>query len=124
MLRGVVFDTPPKFSLRLATRLPERFAVVVTHQGEWILDKTDRAVTQVVGLPSPFGNTSSSEQNLGDHAIGVAIERAKRQRQSLRALRRQFMECGARSAVIERTPGRRAACVRMSKSSSNGNSAA
>jgi len=73
ILRGAVFDTPPKFSLLLATRLPQQFAIAATHRGEAILDKTDRAVTQVVGLPGPFGKTSSSEQNLGGHAIGVAI---------------------------------------------------
>ena len=108
ILTGWVFDTPPKFSLRLATRLPQQFAIAATHQGEASFDKADRAVTQVVVLPGPFGNAFGSEQNLGDHAIVVAIgsgiERAKRQRQSLPALRRQLMECGACGAAVERTP--------------------
>jgi hypothetical protein len=71
------------------------------------LDKADRAVTQVVGFPGPFGNTFGSEQNLGDHAIGVAIgsriERTQRQRQSLPMLQREFVECGACGAAVERT---------------------
>jgi hypothetical protein len=108
MLRRSVFGTPSNFSLLLATRLPQQFAIAATHQGEATLDKADRAVTQVVGFPGPFGNTFGSEQNLGDHAIGVAIgsriERAKRQGQSLPALRRQFVEGRARCAAVERTP--------------------
>jgi hypothetical protein len=107
-MRGATFGTPSKPSLLLATRLPQQFAIAATHQGESTLDKADRAVTQVVGFPGPFGNTFGSEQNLGDHTIGVAfdpgIERAQRQHQSLPALQREFVEGRAGGAIIERPP--------------------
>src|SRR5258708_4209331 len=102
--RGQIFDTPEGYSLRLATRLAQQFAVAAAHQSETTLHQTDGPVAQVMGLPGPFGNLLGPEQERGDHPVGATrgsrVERAQRQSQALSALQGKLMRWGTGGAPV------------------------
>ena len=105
MMRGRSFGTPPHPNPWLfATHLAQQFAIAAAHQGKAGLHKADGPVTQVMGLPGPFGDAYGAKQALCDRAIAIAldpgVERAQRQGQSLSTLWGQFMKCGTRGAPI------------------------
>ena len=71
-MRGSIFDTPG--SAYFFRRGERKSAVTATHQGDAVLNQTDRPAAKIVAFPGAAVNSLPPEQAFGNLSIAISLQ--------------------------------------------------